>query len=377
MKDATRDASAAAALAHPPASIEAGAQPVCAEPAPECVRPSPRHGQPTGLSMMPARRSGLSMLAAEDLAEWDALVDASAQRSLFLKSWWLQAACGQARVLGYFEAGRLIAGIPLHYERRLGLRLCCMPKLTQTLGVVIAPLPGKRVAVESRETEILDAFAARLAREPVFVQAFHPASRNWLPFYWRGFTQTTYYSYILDDLTSLNRLWDELAPVRRTNIRKARGLGLKVRECGPEEVYAASQQTFGRQGRGSPYRLEYLERLYRAARAHNGGVCLCVEDREGKVHAASFFVWDSTHGYYLTGGHDPALSSSGGGVLLMWSLIEFASAHTAVFDFEGSMHRPIEASFRSFGAARVGYHLIVKLPCWLRMGLCAMGRSSV
>lgn len=336
---------------------------------PPRVSPSP---QPASI-----HRSGLSMLASEDMAEWDALVDGSPQRSLFLKSWWLKAACGQATVLGYFEGGRLIAGIPLYYERRMGLRVCCMPRLTQTLGVVIAPCPGKRATAQSRETEILDVFAARLAQEPIFVQAFHPASDNWLPFHWRGFTQTTHYTYVLDDLTSLDRLWNDLDRDRRNNIRKARRFGLRVRECGPEEVSLASQQSFGRQKRSSPYRLEYLQRLYQAARANDAGICLCAEDWRGRVHAACFFVWDSARGYYLAGGQDPAVSSCEGGVLLRWNLIEFAATRTAVFDFEGSMHRPIEASFRSFGGARVGYHRIVRLPRWLRMGLCALGRSSV
>lgn len=335
-----------------------------------------RLGPARDLSPAPVKRSGLSMLSSKDIAEWDALLERSPQRSIFSRSWWLQAASGQVCILGYFDSGRLIAGMPLHYEQRLGLRVCCMPKLTQTLGVVMAASSGKRVTVESREMEILDAFAARIAQERIFVQAFHPAHRNWLPFYWHGFTQTTHYTYVLDDLTDLKKLWDNLAPARRTNIRKAQRLGLLVRECGPERVYAASQQTFQRQRKSPPYALEYLRRLYRAARARDAGLCLSAEDREGKVHAAVFFVWDRSRGYYLTGGHDPALSSSGGNVLLMWNLIEFAAAHTAIFDFEGSMHRPIEASFRSFGAERVDYHRIAKLPCWLRAGLCAMGRPA-
>jgi hypothetical protein len=317
------------------------------------------------------------MLGAGELAEWDALVDRSPQRSIFSKSWWLKAACGQVRVLGYFEAGQLIAGIPLYYERRMGVRLCCLPKLTQTLGVVMAPLPGKRAAILSRETEILGVFAERLDQESVFVQAFHPSLQNWLPFYWQGFTQTTHYTYVLDDLSSINKLWDGLITPRRTNIRKAQRLGLKVRECGPEEVFESAQRTFARQRRPSPYTLEYLRGLVQAARANDSGVCFCAEDPAGKTHAAIFFAWDSSRGYCLAGGHDPALSSSGGGPLLMWSMIEFAAAHTAVFDFEGSMQKSIESSFRSFGSARVGYNRIVRIPGWLRIGLCAMGRHSV
>jgi CelD/BcsL family acetyltransferase involved in cellulose biosynthesis len=317
------------------------------------------------------RKSGLSFLAAEELPRWDALVETSPQCSLFCKSWWLKAACGEAQVLGYFESGQLVAGIPLHYSRHMGLRICCMPKHTQTLGVVIAPIEGKQVTVQSRETEILDIFAARLAQETVFVQAFHPACQNWLPFYWRGFTQTTHYTYVLDNLESTGRLWDGLAQVRRTNIRKAQKWNVRVKECSPETVYNASMQTFDRQKRNCPYSLDYFCRLYDAARANDAGICMAAEDGQGRVHAASFFVWDRNRGYYLVGGHHPDLATSGGHVLLMWNLIEFASTHTEVFDFEGSMHRPIEASFRSFGSKRVPYNLIAKFPRWLRIALSA------
>jgi Acetyltransferase (GNAT) domain len=335
---------------------------------PPCNKAAPRY-RPV--------RSGLSILTPEDLPAWDALVNSSPQCSVFLRSWWIKATCGSICILGFFENGRLIAGIPLHYETRKGVRICMMPRLTQTWGVAMAPLPGKHVTAEGRETEILEAFAARLAREHVFVQAFHPTSQNWLPFYWHGFTQTTHYTYVLDQLDSLSRLWDNVVPARRTNIRRARSLGLVVRECTPDAVIHVAHSTFTRQSLPCPYPPEYLHRIYQAARVNDSGICLSVEDSKGTVHAAYLFVWDHKRGYHLAGGHDPALSSSGGSVLLLWSLIEFAAAHTAIFDFEGSMHKQIEASFRSFGSARVGYNRILKVPLWLRLGMCAMGRPSI
>lgn len=322
-------------------------------------------------------RSGLAFLSPEELPQWDALVEESEQCSVFNRSWWLKAACGEARVLGYFEPGKLVAGIPLHYQNRFGLKVCRMPGLTQTLGVVMAPLPGKLAAQSARETEILEAFAQHLARESVFIQAFHPSMQNWLPFYWHGFTQTTHYTYVFDDLTSLPALWQGLEKDRRNNIRKARRLGVTVKECGPEEVYRAAESSFERQNRNCPYSLEYLCRLYEAARAHNAGICMAATDSRGNVHAAEFFIWDAKRGYRLAGGHDTSMGASGGAVLLVWTLMEFAATRTVVFDFEGSMRRPIEASFRSFGAKRVGYQRIIKLPAWLRMALCATGRQQI
>jgi hypothetical protein len=336
--------------------------------------------EPPGAKVLPrpsARKDGLSILTAEELREWDALVEASPQCSLFCKSWWLKAACGEVRVLGLFAAGRLAAGIPLYYESRMGIRLCRMPMLTQTMGVVIEPIKGKAVNVNGREKEILDIFAERLGLEPVFIQAFHPTSQNWLPFYWRGFTQTTHYTYVLDDLESLDRIWDGLTPTRRTNIRKARKLGITVRECGPDLVFNAWNLVLERQGRKSPYSFEYLRRLFEAAQKMGAGTCLAAEDPFGTTHAACFFVWDSKRGYLIAGGHDPALSESGASSLMLWHLIEFAATRTAVFDFEGSMTKQVERAFRHFGAKRVGYNRIVKMPRWLRICLLVAGKMQV
>jgi hypothetical protein len=334
------------------------------------VRPATQHDSRQ-------KKVGLSILTADEIPEWDALVAASPQCSIFCRSWWLKAACSEVHVLGYFEDGHLLAGIPLNYQRRFGLKLCSMPKLTQTMGVVFAPLPGKSVTVEGRETAILNVFAEQLASERIFIQAFHPESRNWLPFYWCGFTQTTHYTYVLDDLSSLDCLWNGLDKDRRTNIRKARRSGIRIEECGAEEVFAAASASFERQGQRCPYSLEYLSRLVAAARSNDAGICLSATDGRGRLHSAVFFVWDSKRGYQLAGGHDPMLGSSGGTVLLVWNLIEFAAAHTSIFDFEGSMRKQIEASFRSFGAKRIPYHRIVKMPPWIRACLCATGKVSI
>lgn len=341
-------------------------------------RPVPKKPEtPNSPTLPSAQNSELSWIEPENLPEWDVLVDGSPQASVFLKSWWLKAACGQPRILGYRESGKLIAGIPLHYERHFGLRICRMPLLTQTMGAAIAPpLQGKRVAQESRETRILEMFAEKLSHEQVFIQAFHPSCQNWLPFYWRGFSQTTHYTYEISDLTDLGRIWDGMDSDRRTNIRKARRLGVSVKECGPETVYEAANESFRRQRRSCPWSLQYLKRLYEAARANDAGVCMAAVDSAGKVHAAEFFTWSRQRGYRLAGGHSTEHGASGAGPLLVWSLIEFAAERTAVFDFEGSMRRPIEASFRSFGARRVPYHRIVKMPRWMRIALCAAGRVN-
>ncbi|HXY04538.1 MAG TPA: hypothetical protein VEI49_13280, partial [Terriglobales bacterium] len=136
---------------------------------------------------------------------WDALVDISPQGSPFVRSWWLNAIGGTVKVLGYFKGGSLIAGIPLYSEKRFGITVYTMPKLTQTLGPVLASSPGKQVAALWQEMEVLSAFAKELAKFRVFFQAFHPSLHNWSPFYWNGFSQTSRATQVLD-LTAPDKL---------------------------------------------------------------------------------------------------------------------------------------------------------------------------
>ena len=319
-------------------------------------------------------REGLHYLEADERANWDALVEISPQGSLFCKSWWLEALGGEIRILGYYESGRLIAGIPLYFERRMGVKVCRMPQLTQTWGVVIEPLPGKRVNAAAHEMKILGTFARRLAEERAFIQSFHPSNQNWLPFYWNGFTQTTRFTYVIDDLQDLGRVWDGLEQNSRTKIRKAQRLGLGVKKCGPEAVFNASLQSFERQNKHHPYTREQLERLFDSARENDAGECFAAVDPEGGVHDAVLLVWDSKRTYFLAGGGDSNLRNSGGGSLLVWHCLQFAASRSRIFDFEGSMLEPVESFFRSFGATQVAYNRIMKFPAWLRAGLCLAGK---
>jgi len=64
---------------------------------------------------------------------------------------------------------------------------------------------------------------------------------------------------------------------------------------------------------------------------------------------------DTSYAYYLLGGADPRLRSSGAQSLLFWEAIKLASRKNLKFDFEGSMIEPIERVFRAFGAVQVPY----------------------
>ncbi len=304
-------------------------------------------------------------LLPDEYPMWDRLVENSPQCSVFCRTWWLKSVCKEIRILGCFNNGHLEAGIPLHFEKRYGLTFCCMPRLTQTLGVVMEPMSGKQASIATREKELLAAIAAELSKRHTFFQAFHPSLQNWLPFYWCGFTQTTRATYVLENLKNARKLWGGIAHSVRAEIIKAKRRGITIVPCSIDTLLQLETKTFDRQQKRLPHSPDLLRRLYRAAKERNAGECFAAVDKSARPNAAGFIVWDEKRTYYLVSGGDARLRTSGATSLLAWHLIQFASEHSEIFDFEGSMLQGVERFFRRFGARQVPYNCIMKFPLCL------------
>jgi hypothetical protein len=200
-----------------------------------------------------------------------------------------------------------------------------------------------------------------LPRFDLFRQNFQHSITNWLPFYWRGFLQTTRYTYRLEDLSDLDGLWSGLAENVRRAVRKAEK-ALSVREdLGLEEFLRLNALTFSRQGTEAPYSDELVGRLDAACAERDVRKMFFAEDAGGRLHAALYVIWDSDSAYNLMLGSDPDVRGSGASSLVMWEAIKFASTVTRAFDFEGSMIESIERSFRSFGGCQAPYFQVSRM----------------
>lgn len=316
----------------------------------------------------------LRYLRSDEYPIWDALVADSDQGSVFCRSWWLNAVEGEVKVLGLFEDGVLCAGMPLYFTRRAGLKVCIMPKLTQTWGVLLLKTAGNQSALLSREMRILQEFANRVRTYTFFFQGFHPSLQNWLPFYWNGFRQTSRFTYVIEGISDLRRVWDNMKPELRTKIRKAEKQGLSVTPGDPENVLDAMRKSFSRQALSSPVSRAHLVRVANAASENGAGICLSAVDSAGRVHAATFVAWDQHRAYYVAGGVDPEGRISGAGPLLLWRSICFAAERSRAFDFMGSMLEPVCRYNSTFGAMQVPYSQVYKFPLAARIYLSAQGK---
>ena len=293
---------------------------------------------------------------------------------VFSTDWWLDAVCGDDWGVCLVEKGRsIVASMPFVIKKRFGLTLLSQPPLTQTLGPWLRSSEAKYANRLGQEKDSLSELIDQLPRYDYFLQNWNHLYTNWLPFYWRGFNQTTCYTYILPDISDLDAVWSGFRENIRREIRKAnRRFGLKVRtDCSIDDFLTLNVQTFERQDKQLPYSKEFVRALDRACNAHCARRIFVAEDEQGRHHAGVYIVWDRQTAFYLMGGGAPELRASGATSLCMWEAIKFASTVANSFDFEGSMREPIERFFRGFGARQTPYFAVTRVPSRVaRFGKC-------
>jgi hypothetical protein len=312
---------------------------------------------------MRARHSTYSVWEDQVSAGLSTEIRSPHTNSIFQQSFWLDAVAPGAWDVVEIEAGGQVkARLPYVISRsRLGMTILSMPRLTQTLGPWLAPAEGKYAAQLARHKELMSALFAQLPAHDLFSQNFHHSITNWLPLHWQGFNQTTRYTYVIDGLSDVEKVWARFEAEARRDIRRAREHLVVRSDPDIEHFLDLNDLTFKRQGKKLPYSRELVRRLDTACAERGLRRMFFAEDSEGRTHAAVYIVWDQDSAYYLMGAADPELRNSGATSLLLWEAIQFAATVTRSFDFEGSMIESIERFFRAFGAKQVPYFHISRM----------------
>ena len=285
---------------------------------------------------------------------------------LFSRDWWLDAVCGDDWDVCLVEkGGKVLASMPYYYQKnRLGMKIICQPKETQTLGPWLSLSNAKSANRLGQEKKLMTELIHQLPKFSHFHQQWHHARTNWLPFFWHGFYQTTQYTYRIPDLSDLAKIWAGFRENIRTDIRKAKTqYSLNVQRYNSiDDFLVLNAKTFERQKISPPYSRSFIKRLDNACANRGARAIFICADSEGRHHAGAYIVWDDECAYYLMGGGDPGLRSSGATSLCLWEAIQFAASKSKSFDFEGSMIEPVERFFRAFGADQTPYFSIQKTP---------------
>jgi len=270
---------------------------------------------------------------------------------IFSQWWWLDAVAGENWDVVLLEReSQIIASFPYFPRKKLIFNTITMPKLTPYFSIWIRiPENMKYSSQLYYEKEVYTEIVGKIPKVDHFVCFFDYSFTNWLPFLWKGYKQTTYYSYVIDNIKDLDTVYGDFNSNIKRNIKKASKLIEVSHDENIETFYEINKLSFDRQGLSIPYSFDYLKRIDAECQKRKCSKILIAKDQEGNIHAGVYIVWDQESAYYLMGGADPKFRNSGAATLLLWEAIKFSSQHTNKFDFEGSIIPPIEEYFRSFG----------------------------
>jgi hypothetical protein len=281
---------------------------------------------------------------------------------LYVRDWWLDTVCGEDNweVLLYESGDKIVASMPFYSPCK---GIISMPAYTQTMGIWFNPeFEDKKYSKNLYRKQLIgNYFIEHLPATDYFLQNFHYSFTDWLPFYWKGYRQTTRYNYILPDIGNLDELWNNFSENIKRNIIKARKkYHLEIRKNISTELFMdLNRKTYERQNMKA-FQSEMLEKIIETSRKRNQGDIWGAYDEQGRLHAAIFVVFQGSCAYYIASGSDPALRKSGAQAYLFWEVIMEISKFVVSFDLEGSMIEGIEHFFRELGATQMPYYTISK-----------------
>lgn len=292
-------------------------------------------------------------------------IDDSPQGTIFTRPGWLEAvAPGSWDYIILKSGDRIKAMMPTVEVKKFYYKIFKMPPLTQSLGILFPPSESKYVHRLSEETKTMLELINLIPDFHFFSERFHPTFTNWLPFYWKGFSQTTRYTYILKDLLDTEKIWKNMRSNIRREIRKAQKVVNVVVKPDIDRLVEMIFKSYARQKLTPGFPTSTLIRIHEYCHPNDWDRIFFAEDASGNIHASLYLIIDPNSAYYLIGGSDPDLRTSGAMSLLMWEAIQFSATVTKQFNFEGSMIRPIERFFRAFGGEQVPYFEISKSKSW-------------
>lgn len=272
---------------------------------------------------------------------------------IFFQDWWLDAVCGEDNwnAVIAMKGGQTVAVMPYYIKRKYGFKLLHMPPLTSMLGPWIRQVESKYERQIGYQNEIMTTLIEELPAFDSFYQNWHYGITNWLPFYWKGFHQSTAYTYVIEGIRDTKRVWNDFKKELRTRIRKlCSRVKVDISQNGTlEDIIRLNKVVFARQSMRVPFDEEVFRRLDLACKERDCSSTFFVHDESGNPIAGTYIVWDKTSAYCMIGGRHHVYDDIGARSVVMWEAILFTSQFVDCFDFRGSMIESIETFCCSFG----------------------------
>ena len=284
-----------------------------------------------------------------------------------MQAWWLDAVCLPENkmwdVLLCEENGKIVAAMPYHFLKKWRFTIILQPQLTQYSGLWIDyPDDMKLHKRYSFEKKIMNNLIDQLENLNVsfYSQNFHHSFTNWQPFYWRGFKQTTRYTYILNNIADIYTIFENFHPRYKQKIRKSEKYFNVDFSISPEEFYNFHKTSLLEKGEHITYSEQLFLSILREVNKREKGKIIAIRNNNGKLLSAVFFVWDTNYGYNLITAREITDSSNDSSIFMIWKTINYLIDKTKNYDFEGSMIEGVALRNQQFGTEQIPYFNISK-----------------
>lgn len=279
---------------------------------------------------------------------------------IYQKPWWLDATAEPQHWSAVFaeKNGVVQAALPFMVKKKYGMTVLTQPPFTQFLGPLFNQQAQKEDTRLANEKKWTNALIDALPRHHIFMQSFAHSVTNWLPWYWRGFGQTTRYSYVIPDISDVENLMQKFEKRKKSHIINGINNFTVNFDLSAEDFYKYHKKVVEYRGYKLSYNFNLFKRIYAAIYSKRSGRILYLTDEHSEISAAKFFIWDQQSSYALIGASSRWQKQLGASSLIVLEVIKYLSSRVKKFDFEGSMIEPIEETYRKFGTHQTPYFSI-------------------
>jgi len=289
---------------------------------------------------------------------------------IFQTPLWLDAVVGDNNweVILSFKGNVIVGAMPYVTSQKFGLQQITLPLLTFYMGPIIN-LPSDLSAENklSFKRKVITDIVSKIPKTDRFVTQTDFEFDYWLPFYWKGFEQTTRYTYTLSTGSELDDIFNSFKPSIKKTIKKSEpNFNIQYGE-NADLVYGLYETDYKRKNLETSFSKSDIDRIDKALEPTENRIIIEATDENNTVIAAYYLLLDKTYLHYIFGAVDEKYRDSGVMSLIMWKAIQEAKSRGLNFNFGGSMNKNIEQFFSGFRGNLTPYMRISKVSNkWLK-----------